>query len=171
MAYLIHKQNFYYSGTLGVPSDGFLTDDHAHLLEFETEAEAQAHIDTLEDGVYVLSHGEYSRPEYTIRPDDSPLETADCPETAFVPGDEAEGGQVVAPDDIPAEIKEALDAASVEFYSSDGSIETWRTEVETTELIYGINYYPRSAAVQMAALTGDLSNVDWANAIYTRREA
>lgn len=56
----------YSAGTLGVQTDGFLVDDDHDIMVFPNAAEAQAHIDELESGTYVLSHGEMDRPSYRI---------------------------------------------------------------------------------------------------------
>lgn len=56
----------YSAGTLGAPSDGFLTDDGNDIITFSSAAEAQAYIDELESDPYVLSHGEMDHPSYRI---------------------------------------------------------------------------------------------------------
>ena len=56
----------YYAGTIGAPIGHYARDDQYNDLVFETVADAQSYIDDQESGVYVLSNGEASRPDYTI---------------------------------------------------------------------------------------------------------
>jgi len=56
----------YYAGTIGAPIGHYARDDSYNDLVFATVADAQEWIDTAESGVYVLSNGEVSRPDYTI---------------------------------------------------------------------------------------------------------
>lgn len=84
--YYIRAEYFYYSGTCYAPQDGALRDESKRRLEFATREEAKAYLCdndaqypsmgcTLNadgktysrDGMYCTSHGEYSRPVYTIR--------------------------------------------------------------------------------------------------------
>lgn len=179
MTYLIHQKNFYYTGTLGVPSNGFLMDGRGSVVEFETKEDAQNRIDELGSSDYILSHGEYSRPEYTIRSGDSPMAgETDCVGDVYNTGDDVEGGTVVAAASLPKGVKNELDDESVEFLSVDAdSVETWRAEIsraetdedgDEIEVIYGINFYPTSTATQLHS--DDLSNVDWDFPVYTRRD-
>lgn len=175
MAYLIKKTNFY-ANTLNPPTDCYLTGDDGGILEFATEGEAQAHIDELGSGIYIMEHGEYSRPDYKIvdASDPSGGET-DCVQIDFQPGQGAEGGPVIAPADVPAYVKEKLDAANVDWYSSDGAIATYRETVsvcevdadgDEVEVVYGINFYVRETALQLHA--DDLGNINWDYPVYTR---
>lgn len=66
MTYLIIERHYYRIGALDSVSDDFLDVVDGNILEFETEAEAQAYVDELNADVYVLGHNEYSRPTYTI---------------------------------------------------------------------------------------------------------
>ncbi len=56
----------YYAGTCNAPTNGWVKDDYGTTLVFRAYKDAQECIDELEDGTYQLSHGEYSRPDYTI---------------------------------------------------------------------------------------------------------
>lgn len=56
----------YSASTLGAPTDGFLTDEDNDAMIFSNASEAQVHIDEMESGAYVLSHGEMCRPSYRI---------------------------------------------------------------------------------------------------------
>jgi hypothetical protein len=57
----------YLDGTFNAPSPYMLMDDDHEVMVFDSAADARAYIDEeLEDGVYVLDHGEYARPDYQI---------------------------------------------------------------------------------------------------------
>lgn len=70
----------YYGGTLFAPKNGFLRDEDDNVLKFGTTTEALNYLNRYygkmeldngkatysNEGRYVLNHGEYSRPRYTI---------------------------------------------------------------------------------------------------------
>ena len=84
--YYIRAEFFYYSGTFNAPEDGALRDHYGDRIEFSSRAEAESYLteersewepDTMGcsklecgkfsfDGTYYTTHGEYSRPVYTI---------------------------------------------------------------------------------------------------------
>lgn len=71
MRYAIWIEQHYYDGTYNAPVDGWMLDDYGFDHEtYPTEAAAQAAADAIrarQAGTYYLSHGEYSRPEYSVR--------------------------------------------------------------------------------------------------------
>jgi len=88
VSYYIRAQYFYYSGTFNAPTDGALRDESGRRLEFASRKEAEYYLtrDGYDDPdcfaincrefapnkfthptTYILSHGEYSSPVYTIR--------------------------------------------------------------------------------------------------------
>lgn len=78
--YGIRARYYYYAGTLHAPTNGFLRDPYGQILEFDSREQAESYLrrrygrmsedggkNTYSiDGRYVLGHGEYSRPRYTI---------------------------------------------------------------------------------------------------------
>jgi hypothetical protein len=56
----------YYAGTIGAPLGHYACDEGHEQLVFDTTAAARAWIEEQESGVYMLSHGEAGRPDYTI---------------------------------------------------------------------------------------------------------
>ena len=152
---LVH---FYYGNTLGKPQDGLLRDEMGDLLEFASEEEAQEYIDALEEGVYVLSHGEYSRPSYEIV---SPVSWGD--DCYQADGDELQPDYVpVAEGDVPEEIRKTLLAANVEYVSSAEDYDVYAAY----EGGYAIIYLPKTAALDFYC--DDLGNLTWANYHFAR---
>ena len=87
-SYYIRAEYFYYTGTCYAPKDGALRDQAGNRLEFASRAEAASHLceERTEfnsdyamgcernpsgkysfGGTYILQHGEYSRPVFSIR--------------------------------------------------------------------------------------------------------
>lgn len=87
-SYYIRAKYHYYAGTYGAPQDGALRDQAGNRLEFATRDDAAAYLCEEGDewnydyamgceknmngtysfaGTYILRHGEYARPIYTIR--------------------------------------------------------------------------------------------------------
>lgn len=78
--YGIKATYYYYGKTYNAPSDGFLREEDNSILKFSTIPDALEYLENrygrmeLEKGkatysavgTYVLRHGEYSRPRYTI---------------------------------------------------------------------------------------------------------
>ena len=147
---LVH---FYYGNTLGKPQDGLLRDEMGDLLEFASEEEAQEYIDDLEEGVYVLSHGEYASPSYEVV---SPVTWGDdCYEAD---GTELGPDYVpVAAQEVPEEIRKTLLAANVEYVSSAEDYDVYAAY----EGGYAIIYLPKTAALDFYC--DDLGDLDWRN--------
>ena len=66
MSHIIYKKHFYYPGTLVIPPDDYVKGIYGLIIEFDTKEEAQEWINDISGGDYMLSHGEYARPEYEI---------------------------------------------------------------------------------------------------------
>jgi hypothetical protein len=157
--YAILINYHYYAGTLGQPSDKYALDAYDDVLLFDSQEEAQEHIDSLsDDGPYYLSHGEYAAPSYEIVDMDN--RPADCL-MVYKPGDKWGDRLVISEERIPAPIRDSIVGGNVDFYNSDGEIEDWTYTEEHNGATYGITFFVRSEASQMTALTDDMSNLDW----------
>lgn len=160
MSYQIHEQNFYYQGHIGGKQNGYLTDDYGEILNFETEVEAQEYLDENypSDEVFYLSHGEYSRPEYTITEDFSyPEREFDC---FHADGDET-GLEPINKETIPEEVLEKLLEGGCELESCRDGYDVYTYAVDDDDAIYQIIYLPTSEALQRAG--NDLSSLNWDN--------
>lgn len=62
----IQVEPYFASGTLGHTAPHMLCDEHGDTMVFDSYDDAQKHIESLEEGVYVLTHGELGRPNYRI---------------------------------------------------------------------------------------------------------
>ena len=144
----------YYESTLGKPQDGLMRDEHGYLLEFASEEEAQEYIDNvLDDGVYILNHGEYAPPSYEVV---SPVSWGD--DCYQADGTELGSDYVpVADGDVPDEVREVLLAANVEYIRSEADYDVYAAY----EGDYAIIYCPSVEALDYYA--DDLGNLDWAN--------
>ncbi len=81
MEYYIKATYHYYSGTFNAPKDGAVKDEYGKRLEFDSVEDAEKYLLNelggtkspsgknlyFPKGIYHLSHGEYSQPEYSIR--------------------------------------------------------------------------------------------------------
>jgi len=128
------------------------------IAEYETEAEAQAIIDKLDDGPCYLSHGEYASPDYEIIEDY--LDGADCIMGTYE-------GQI-AEEDVPEDILDKLDSSGVDYGNAyDDSYDTYSNFIDNEDgsKRYRINYTVSTVALQINA--GDLGNVVWDHEVYT----
>lgn len=74
-AWAIKRVNYYYSGTLGAPKDGYLRSEYVHNYGDQGKIIAVADKATAEriaeavapSGTYYLAHGEYAAPDYEVR--------------------------------------------------------------------------------------------------------
>lgn len=76
----IKAEYYYYGGTFHAPKSGYLKDESENVLTFSTEKDALEYLNDFKGkmelvkgkatyanaGTYVLHHGEYSRPLYTL---------------------------------------------------------------------------------------------------------
>jgi len=173
--FVIQVEYHYYSGTLNRPMDGLLYNDNG-LLVFETANQAFEYIEEnlsiSSDDPYLLLNGEYSAPNYFVKTLDEVLYDSpqcialDVPEGLTVDGFE------VYKENVPADVKEKLYDMNVEYYDNDGSITTFRAELETDDAVYGINYYVRNEVLDAVEYItgGDLSFIDWENPTFTIEE-
>jgi len=167
----------YYEGTLGAPTEHFLTyselgdyednPDHANNFShavYDTEDEAQAVIDDLEDGNYYLAHGEVGRPVYRIIGDDDDLgpDCVDCSD--YFNGDPF--FTRINPDQIPGYIRDDLVGANVEFDHDDSDTSYYTACIEDDDRRYWIVYAVRSIAIDNC--DGDISAINWDNESYWR---
>ena len=63
--YAIRAKYYYYAGTINRKPNGKLNKD-GHVITFASRGAAQAYVAERERCEYILSHGEYSAPDYTI---------------------------------------------------------------------------------------------------------
>ena len=158
--YYIMARFYYYKNTLGKQQDGLLRDERGNLLEFDSEEEAQEYIDTLNQGIYVLSHGEYASPSYEIVSAGS--WGSDCYQ--------ADGTELgpdyipVSEEDVPPEIRKILLAANVEYVRSEEDYDVYAAYCEE----FAIIYCPKVEALDYYA--DDLGDLDWTNYHFANEE-
>lgn len=157
MSYRIIKQSKYLSGTYGAKGKEWIVKDrydyYQNPLEFETIDEAEKHIKDIDSGNYYLSHGEYSRPTYTIVDYNNfsyEKHEANIPNGAIEISD--------------PEIIERLNMLEVEFDHEDEDTCYFRGVLNIDE----IDYYIMFAIDQLEIFDNrdDLGCVNWDNAIY-----
>ena len=153
MSYYILARYYYYQNALGKPQDGLMRDKDGYLLEFASEEEAQEYIDALEEGVYVLAHGEYASPSYEVV---SPVSWGD--DCYQADGDELQPDYApVAEQEVPEEIRKTLLAANVEYVRGAEGYDIYAAY----EGDYAIIYCPSASALDYYA--DDLGDLDWRN--------
>jgi len=169
----------YYGGTCNAPQESYLTwrdlhDNPNHpdatedIAEWDTEEEAQAIIDGLQDdGPYYLSHGEAGAPTYTIVEDFN-----DGGDDCFAASNEELSGYTeIDEDDLPDGIQSKLDGLNVEYHSNDSKYDTYTANYvdPETEIEYVIAFCPRTVALQINI--DDLGGIDWDHAAYFVEDA
>jgi hypothetical protein len=143
----------HYYSQLGAPQEHLRRDDQNEIITYDTSKDAQAAIDEMDYGIYLLDNNEYSRPDYKIVDlDNQVLDTDDC---LVADGTELDGYKPVTADQVPEKIREALLAANVEYKSSEDTYDVY----SAYEGDYAIIYCPRTVALELHS--DDLGNLLW----------
>jgi len=157
--YAILKQYHYYTNTINSPRNAYLLDAYGDILTFDTANKAQKHIDHLSGhGPCILANGEYAAPSFDVI--DMNEQANDC-FSPFKPGHKWGDRLIIEKNQIPKAIRSAIAEANVNYSHGESESEIWEYQQEHKGIVYGISYFVRSESSQRAALTGDMSNVDW----------
>ena len=156
----------YYSGTYNAPQESYLTwrdlEDNAtdDIAQWDTEVEAQAIIDDLQNVTYYLWHGEAGRPDYKIVEDfnDGNDDCRDATDLEFC------GFEEIDPADLPRGVQDTLDSLNMEHYRSGDDYDVYIADDDHDGKTYRIAYCPRSVALQI--YQDDLGGLDWDHAAY-----
>ncbi len=168
--YLVLIDPVFSEGTLGGAKRRYFSEreiydgsgDYVPIF-FSTKEEAEKAIEKEERGIYVLSHGEMGRPQYTVVADDDL--PPDCiPASGLAGSDETE----IDLEDIPLEVREEVSRLNVEYIGDRGGYELWESSLDHKDTEYIIRYLVNPGAVQLAEC--DMSRIDWSGECYYRSD-
>lgn len=160
----------YYIGILGnKTSTHFAVDADQNTLSFENEEEAQKWIDAAESdlnddrGIYMLSHGEYAKPEYEIV-ESGVFKKLEVDVAEF----EGNREKVIALADIPEKIRTIIEDGKCgvenEDWQDDCVVFSHTETEEESGDIYRVAFC--IDILEVTANIDDLGNIDWSRPKY-----
>ncbi len=180
MGYQIIIEEHYLAGTIrNRAAVSFLRNEKNEIEEFETYEKAEKWIKKETGGIYLLSHGEYSSPDYKICEDYDIYEALNIGSDflSITESDLPADAEIIKYEDMPIEAARELESTGgVDYNSEEGGIEFWNQETsvfyedENEEIgwRYGEAYLIRSICVEKGfSAYGSLDYLDWdGNGVY-----